>query len=55
MIGEFVGIIEILLQGTHVLVASHLDDLVHGLASGDRRGNESSSQAVATDVEIVDG
>lgn len=49
------GIVEILLQGTHVLVASHLNDLVHGLAGGDGRGDESPPQAVATDMEIIDG
>lgn len=49
------GVVEILLQGTHILVASHLDDLVHGFAGGDGRGDESPSQAVTTDIEIVDG
>ncbi|MNE44894.1 hypothetical protein D3C80_1391510 [compost metagenome] len=48
-------IVEILLQGTHVLVPCHLDDLVHRLAGGHGRGDESSAQTVATDIEIVDG
>ena len=47
-------IVEILLQGTHVLVPCHLDDLVHRLARGHRRGDEASAQAMTTDIEIVD-
>ena len=49
------GVIEVLLQGPHILVARHLDDLVHRFASSDCRGDKSAAQAVATDVEIVDG
>ncbi len=48
-------IIEIFLQGAHVLVSGHLDDLVHRLARRHRRGDEPPPQTVATDVEIVDG
>lgn len=55
MIGEFVGVIEVLLQGSHILVASDFYDLVHRLAGSHRRGDKSTAQAVATDVEIVDG
>ena len=49
------GVIEVLLQGSHILVARHLDDLVHRLAGSHRRGDKSAPQAMATDVKIVDG
>ena len=55
MIGEFVGVIEVLLQGSHILVASDFNDLVHRLSGSHRRGDEPATQAVATDVEIVNG
>ena len=48
------GVIEILLQGSHILVASDFDDLVHRLAGSHRRSDESAPQTVATDIEIVD-
>ena len=49
------GVIEVLLQGSHILVARHLNDLVHRFAGCYRRGDKTAAQAVATDVEIVDG
>ena len=55
MIGEFVGVIEVLLQGSHILVASDFNDLVHRLARSHRRGDKPAPQAMATDVKIVDG
>ena len=49
------GIIEVLLQGSHILVASNFNDLVHRLAGSHRRGDKSTPQAMATDIEIIDG
>ena len=49
------GVIEVLLQGSHILVARYLNDLVHRFAGSYRRGDKSTAQAMATDVEIVDG
>ena len=55
VIGEFMGIIEVLLQSPHILVASDFNDLVHRLSGCDCRGDKSAPQAVAADVEIIDG
>ena len=42
MIGEFMGVIEVLLQGSHILVASDFNDLVHRLAGSHGRGDKSA-------------
>lgn len=55
MIGEFVGVIEVLLQGSHILVASDFNDLVHRLSGSYSRGDKSTPQAMATDIEVIDG